>query len=222
MVKEYSPEELLPLSGIQHFSFCRRQWALIHIENQWHENTLTYEGRLLHEKVDDPYILESRGDIFISRSVPIVSYQLGLIGICDVIEFVKDSKGVYLPQKKNNYQPYPVEYKRGKPKHEPVDEIQLCAQAICLENMLSTEISTGYIYYGLTRHRETVIFSTKLRDLVYQISQEMHEYFSRKYIPKVKPSRSCRSCSLHEICQPEIMNKKESVSVYIQSYLENL
>lgn len=222
MLSEYTPEELLPLSGIQHFSFCRRQWALIHIENQWKENVYTFEGHLLHEKVDDPYISETRGDFFISRSVPIVSYNLGLNGICDLIEFVKDPNGVFINKKDATYIPYPVEYKRGKPKHDPVDEIQLCAQAICLESMLSTEISIGYIYYGLTRHREKILFSNELRNLVFAISHEMHDYFDRKYIPKVKPSKACRSCSLYEICQPELMNKKEKVSSYINSYLEGL
>lgn len=222
MHDEYSSEDLLPISGIQHFLFCRRQWALIHVENQWRENIFTYEGHLLHERVDDPFFSESRGDVFISRSVPVASYTLGLTGICDLVEFVKDRKGVFIAQKGEHYQPYPVEYKRGKPKHDPVDEVQLCAQAICLESMLSAQIPTGYIFYGQTRHREEVQLSQELRHLVFRLSDEMHEYYSRKHVPKVKISKACRSCSLHEICQPELLNKREKVSVYIQSYLRSL
>ena len=222
MTSEYTAEDLLPISGIQHFLFCRRQWALIHIENQWKENQFTAEGHILHEQVDDPYFTESRRNMFISRSVPVSSYRLGLTGICDVVEFMQDSNGVFLPQKESTYQPYPVEYKRGKPKREPVDEVQLCAQAICLEEMLSVSINEGAIYYGQTRHREPIRFTKELRLLVQKLSEEMHEYFTRKYTPKVKPTKACRSCSLNDICLPDILNKREKVSTYISNYLGDL
>jgi len=222
MTSEYTADDLLPISGIQHFMFCRRQWALIHVENQWQENQLTYEGHLLHEQVDDPFFSESRKNIFISRSVPVASYTLGLTGICDVVEFVQDINGAFLPQKGTNYQPFPIEYKRGKPKKDPVDEVQLCAQAMCLEEMLSIAVSQGAIYYGQTKHREPVAFTEDLRQLVRKLSLEMHGYYKRGYTPKVKPSKACRSCSLKEICLPDDLNKKDTVVSYIKNYLGEL
>jgi len=222
MTSEYTADDLLPISGIQHFMFCRRQWALIHVENQWQENQLTYEGHLLHEHVDDPFFSESRKNIFISRSVPVASYTLGLTGICDVVEFVQDINGAFLPQKGTNYQPFPIEYKRGKPKKDPVDEVQLCAQAMCLEEMLSISVTQGAIYYGQTRHREPVAFTEDLRQLVRKLSLEMHGYYKRGYTPKVKPSKACRSCSLKEICLPDVLNKKDTVVSYIKNYLGEL
>ncbi len=222
MEREYIQDELLPLSGIQHFLFCRRQWALIHLENQWRENFLTVEGRILHEQVDDPLFTESRQGRIISRAVPIASYTLGLVGRCDMVEFTLSPNGIELPGRKGYYQPSPIEYKRGKPKREPVDEVQLCAQAMCLEEMLSTEIPGGFIYYGLTRHREQVLFTNELRALVQELCLEMHNYFKRMYTPKVKKSKACRSCSLYDICIPSLQGKKESASVYISSYIESL
>ncbi|OQY88252.1 MAG: CRISPR-associated protein Cas4, partial [Anaerolineae bacterium UTCFX2] len=166
MTSEYSPDELLPLSGIQHFLFCRRQWALIHIEQQWKDNALTAEGRIMHNRADDPFFTETRNGVITTRSVPVVSYRLGLSGICDVVEFVTSPDGVKLPNRKGLYLPIPVEYKRGKPKRDPVDEAQVCAQAICLEEMLSTDIPRGYLFYGQTRHREEVELTSQLRTLV--------------------------------------------------------
>jgi len=222
MQREYTQDELLPLSGIQHFLFCRRQWALIHVENQWRDNFLTAEGRILHEQVDDPLFTESRQGRVISRAVPIASYTLGLVGRCDVVEFTLSSEGILLAGREGRYQPSPIEYKRGKPKHEPVDEVQLCAQAMCLEEMLSTEIPSGFIYYGLTRHRDQVLFTNELRTLVKELCLEMQGYFRRMYTPKVKKSKACRSCSLYDICIPTLHGKKESASAYISSYFEKL
>jgi len=128
---KYDPDDLLPLSGLQHFLFCRRQWALIHVERQWKENVLTAEGRIMHERADDPFFTESRKGVLIARAVPVASYTLGLSGICDVVEFTESQEGVALPGREGRYLAAPVEYKRGKPKQEPSDEAQLCAQAIC-------------------------------------------------------------------------------------------
>jgi CRISPR-associated protein Cas4 len=133
MTLEYTPDELLPLSGIQHFLFCRRQWALIHIEQQWQENALTAEGRIMHERVDDPFFTETRNGVITARAVPVASYRLGLAGVCDVVEFTQSSDGVKLPGRDVLYLAVPIEYKRGKPKRDPMDEAQLCAQAMCLE-----------------------------------------------------------------------------------------
>ncbi len=218
----YPPDEWLPLSGIQHFVFCRRQWALIHIEGQWAENALTAEGRLLHRRADEPFITEKRGDVLIARAVPVASPTLGFTGICDVVEFVRAAEGVQLPGQEGRWQPVPVEYKRGRKKHGPEDEAQLCAQAMCLEEMLLTEIPQGYIFYAQTRRREPVAFTPELRDLVRKAAQEMHQYFRRGYTPRVKPSKACRSCSLADICLPSLQNRRFTASAYIQKYLDDL
>jgi CRISPR-associated exonuclease Cas4 len=221
MKSEYTPDELLPLSGIQHFLFCRRQWALIHIEQQWKENVLTVEGKLLHKRADDPFFTETRKGVITARSVPVASYRLGLSGVCDVVEFTASPDGVQLPGHAGLYLPAPVEYKRGKEKHDHSDESQLCAQAICLEEMLSVAIPFGYLYYGETRHRVAVELNAELRNLVQAMSDEMHAYFKRGYTPRVKTSKACRSCSLADICLPELQDKVIAASKYIKQQIES-
>lgn len=221
MTTEYTADELLPLSGLQHFLFCRRQWALIHVERQWQENALTAEGRILHKRVDDPFFTESRKGVIIARAVPVASYQLGLSGVCDVVEFTEAAAGVKLPGREGLFQPAPVEYKRGKPKLESSDEAQLCAQAMCLEGMLATTIPTGYLYYGQTRRRVTVPLTPALRELVRQAAQEMHGYFKRGYTPHVKPFKGCRSCSLADVCLPNLQEKAMPASKYIRRQIES-
>jgi CRISPR-associated exonuclease Cas4 len=218
---EYTPDELLPLSGIQHFIFCRRQWALIHVERQWQENARTVEGKLLHKRTDDPFFTETRGSRIIARAVPIASYQLGLAGVCDVVEFNDSAQGVQLSGREGLYLPAPVEYKRGEPKPDPCDEAQLCAQAICLEEMLSVDIPLGYLYYGETRHRLEVPLSADLRRLVFDMSTEMHTYFKRGYTPRVRTSRACRACSLAEICLPDLQEKIVHASQYIREEIKS-
>jgi len=218
---EYTPDDLLPLSGIQHFLFCRRQWALIHIEQQWKENALTAEGRIMHQRADDPFFTEVRNGVITARSVPVASYRLGLSGICDVVEFTASPDGVKLPGRDGLYLAAPVEYKHGKEKRDPCDEAQLCAQAICLEEMLSVTIPRGYLYYGETRHRVEVELTAELRGLVRDMSEEMHAYFSRGYTPRVKTSKACRSCSLADICLPNLQEKVMPASKYIKQQIEN-
>lgn len=222
MKSDYTPDELLPLSGIQHFLFCRRQWALIHVERQWQENAFTAEGKLLHTRADDPFFTEVRSGSIIARSVPVASYTLGLAGVCDVVEFTESPEGVQLPGRTGLYLPAPVEYKRGKPKTDPCDKAQLCAQAICLEEMLSVSIPEGYLYYGETRHRLAVPLSIELRKLVAEMSTEMHAYFKRGYTPRVRTSKACHSCSLVDICLPSLQEKTEPVSGYIHNKLKEM
>lgn len=220
MKSEYTPDELRPLSGIQHFIFCRRQWALIHVERQWQENALTAEGRIMHRRADDPFFTEARKGVVLTRAVPIASYRLGLSGVCDVVEFTQSPDGVRLRGREGLYLPAPVEYKRGREKREPSDEAQLCAQAMCLEEMLAVSIPTGYLYYGQTRHRVAVELTDELRDLVRSISEEMHAYFRRGYTPRVKTSKACRSCSLADICLPVLQEKSLAASKYIEQQIE--
>lgn len=217
---EYTQDDLLPLSGIQHFLFCRRQWALIHVEQQWKENALTAEGRIMHQRADDPFFTETRKGVVIARSVPVASYRLGLSGVCDVVEFTASPDGVKLPNRDGLYLPSPIEYKRGREKRDHSDETQLCAQALCLEEMLSTTLPRGFLFYGETRRRVEIPFTVELRALVKEMSDEMHNYFSRGYTPRVKPSKACRSCSLADICLPVLQEKVIAASKYIKQNLE--
>mgnify|MGYP001168285909 FL=1 len=219
-MSEYHPEDRLQLSGIQHFVFCRRQWALIYVEQQWEENALTAEGRIMHDRADDPFFAEKRGDVIIARSVPVSSPTLGLTGICDVVEFTRSSEGIQLPGREGFYQATPIEYKRGRQKHDACDEAQLCAQAICLEEMLIASIPHGYVFYGQTRRRVQVTFTDELRALVRDAAREMHAYFQRGYTPRVKLTKACRSCSLAASCVPELQAKTLPASRYIKRYLE--
>jgi CRISPR-associated exonuclease Cas4 len=222
MKSEYTPDELLPLSGLQHFLFCRRQWALIHVERQWQDNALTAEGHIMHKRVDDPFFTETRKGVIIARAVPVASYALGLSGVCDVVEFSESPEGVQLAGRAGLFRPAPVEYKRGKPKSEPSDEAQLCAQAICLEEMLAVTIPTGYLYYGEMRHRLAVPLTPELRSLVHSAAEEMHGYFKRGYTPRVKPFKGCRSCSLADVCLPVLQEKVVPAARYIRQQIESL
>lgn len=216
----YAEEEYLLLSGIQHFGFCRRQWALIHIELQWQENLRTVEGRILHGKAHDGKLSEKRGGRLIIRSLQIASHRLGLTGVCDVVEFLSDENGIPLFGRRGRYQPMPVEYKRGAPKTNHCDVLQLCAQAICLEEMLACSIPKGCMYYGETRHRLEVNLDDELRKEVLTITQEMHELYRRRHTPKVKTGSFCRACSLRELCLPKLC-KAPPVSAYIAQRLED-
>jgi len=215
---EYKEEDFLLLSGIQHFVFCKRQWALIHIEQQWQENLRTIEGGILHERTHDNNMKESRGDLIISRGMGIFSSILGLTGTCDVVELHKFPDGVHIFGREGRYKPIPVEYKKGKPKGDESDILQLCAQAMCLEEMMLCEIPEAFMFYGETRHRLRVVLDESLREHVRVIAKEMHELYGRRYTPKVKPSKSCKACSLSELCVPKLC-KNPSVSYYIKKNL---
>jgi CRISPR-associated exonuclease Cas4 len=218
---DYPPEAWLPLSGIQHFIFCRRQWALIHVERQWQENALTAEGRIMHQRADDPFFTEKRKDVIIARSVPVSSPALGLTGICDVVEFTRSPDGVQLPGREGRFLAAPIEYKRGKAKSDRSDEAQLCAQAMCLETMLAISIPAGFLYYGQTRRRVPVDLTDDLRQLVQKAAREMHDYFDRGYTPRVKPFKGCRACSLVDICLPNLQDKIMPASAYIELQIES-
>lgn len=214
----HNEDDYLLLSGIQHFTFCRRQWALIHIEQEWQENLRTVEGSRLHKKVHGEPLFEKRGDLLTVRGLPVSSSELGFSGACDVVEFHRDENGIRLSGKKERYQPVPVEYKRGEPKTDHSDMLQLCAQAMCLEEMLACAILSGYLYYGETRHRIEVQLSTELRNEVRSAAAEMHAMYKRRYTPKVKTGGFCRACSLRDLCLPKLCNVK-SVAEYIAQNL---
>ena len=221
MISTYNDDDLLSLSGIQHFAFCQRQWALIHIEKQWSENLRTVEGKQLHERVDNPDFFEARGGILTARSVPLSSYTLGFYGVSDIVEFYAvEENGIVLNGHEGNWHPVPVEYKRGKPKKDIIDEVQLCAQAMCLEEILCTNIDYGYLFYGETKHRTKVLFEGGLRNQVQELSEQMHSLFDKQYTPiAVSTDKNCKSCSLVDVCLPKLGVKQASVSSYIKKYL---
>ena len=215
---EYREEEYLQLSGIQHFVFCRRQWALAYLEQQWVENERTADGRIMHRNVHDSSFREKRGDLLIVRGMKVSSARLGLSGECDAVEFRRSPKGVPIFGQEGTYTVTPVEYKRGKPKEDECDIAQLTAQAMCLEEMFSTQIPEGALFYGETKRREIVEITEELRSEVREMFQEMHQYYERRYTPKVKMGKNCTSCSLKELCMPRLA-KTGSVKNYMDQVL---
>ena len=214
----FQEEDFLQLSGIQHFEFCRRQWALAYIEMQWQENVRTVEGKILHEKAHDAGMKEKRGDLLVVRALPIHSREMGVSGECDVVEFHRCEDGIRLHGHRGNFSVYPIEYKKGKPKITEEDKLQLAAQAMCLEEMFSTQIPEGALFYGETKRREIVEITEELRSEVKEMFQEMHQYYERQYTPKVKTGKGCTSCSLKELCMPRL-GKTGSVKNYMDQVL---
>lgn len=208
-------DDYLMLSGIQHFQFCKRQWAIIHVEQQWEESVRTIEGQYIHRNADQPQVREKRGDKLIVRAMPVKSASLKITGICDVVEFVRNDSGVEINNAEGKYIAYPVEYKRGKPKMNDEDVLQLTAQAICLEEMLLCDIDLGYLFYDEIKHRVEVRLTADLKDKVKLIVDEMQNYYRRRHTPIVKTGSFCRSCSLQNMCLPELMNKRT-----VKSYVE--
>ena len=216
---EYREDDFLMLSGIQHFIFCRRQWALIHIEQQWKENEHTIVGELLHKKAHDPYLAEKRGDVMISRALPVYSRSMGVSGECDIVEFHRAEDGIGLHGHRGLFRVFPVEYKKGSPKESEADILQLTAQAMCLEEMLCCSVPEGALYYGETRRRTLVRFSPELRRQVQSAAEEMHQLFRRGHTPKARPGKFCGACSLKELCLPQLI-RRESVSDYLNRAME--
>ncbi len=207
-------EEYLMISGLQHFDFCRRQWALIHIEQLWEENALTVEGHLIHRICDDGSQNEKRNNIITMRALRVNSHELGLSGICDVVEFYESDDGIELNDYIGKWQPVPVEYKHGHSKVIDADRLQLCAQGMALEEMFVCSIQFGFMFYHETRRREKVEFNEDLRDKVRKMSKEMHNFYCRGWTPSVRITKKCKNCSLSDLCLPELDNKR-NVALYI-------
>lgn len=217
---EYKEEDYLALSGIQHFEFCRRQWALIHIEQQWAENLRTVEGNIFHKNAHEGSFTEKRNHIITTRGMRVFSSSMGISGVCDIVEFHRDDKkGISIFGREGKYCVYPVEYKRGEPKVEDMDILQLVAQSMCLEEMLCCSVEQGFLYYGKTRHRISIEVTDGLREKVRSDFTEMHQYYNRRYTPKVKRKKQCNACSLKEICLP-VLCKNISAESYIASRIK--
>ncbi|MGV8057023.1 MAG: CRISPR-associated protein Cas4 [Smithellaceae bacterium] len=207
----YDIDDLIMLSALQHYAFCPRQCALIHLEQVWLENRLTAEGRVMHEHVHDEGN-ESRGDVRIERGVSLRSLALGLIGKADVVEYHGQADG--------RWRTFPVEYKRGKPKPDHIDKIQLCAQALCLEEMQNVHISSGALFYGKTRRRLDVKFDESLRRETQEAARLTHELIESGQTPKPVYAKRCESCSLMAECMPKTIQKKRSVESYLKRMLD--
>ncbi|MDR3792285.1 MAG: CRISPR-associated protein Cas4 [Terracidiphilus sp.] len=201
----YDEEDLLPLSGLQHLSFCPRRWALVHLERQWADNTQTAEGELLHERAHSAAV-ESRPGVLIRRTLPLRSLRLGLSGQADVVEFLPcagDERGIVLPRRKGVWRPLPIEYKRSRDRHgEWAYRIQLCAQALCLEEMLGIPVAEGAIFDGQRKRRDVILFDDALRERVASLAAQMHSLFEAARTPPPDYSKKCEGCSMKNLCAP--------------------
>jgi len=206
------------ISGIQHFVFCKRQWALIHIEKLWDENYFTIDGQIKHERVDDYSSSITRNGVHEIRALPVSSAELGVSGQCDVVEFRPTKNGVFIPRLNDSFSILPIEYKRGRPKNDLSDKLQLMTQAMCLEDMLLTRIERGALFYFETRRRDDVTLSEELRNQARKIVSEMHRWFDSGTTPKVRKTAKCKRCSLANLCIPEL-EACEPVSEYIMRSL---
>ncbi len=220
----YSEDDLLPISGLQHLRFCERQWGLIHLEQQWEENRLTAEGRLLHDRTHESGT-EARPGLVAARGLHLRSLRLGLTGQADVVEFrVLEDGGagaVRLADRNGWWRPFPVEYKRGRPKPDSCDEIQLCAQALCLEEMLGATIEDGALFYGKDRRRTAVAFDGELRAQTEALARRMHELYAARVTPPAKYAKKCESCSLYDRCLPRMVSKPGAVKRYLARALRD-
>ena len=207
----YAEEDLLPVSALQHLVFCERQCALIHLEHVWTENLFTAKGRILHERVDKGGEA-ARGEVQIRYGLQLRALELGLFGRADAVEFYRDPENG-----ENAWQPYPVEYKRGQPKSDDCDKVQLCAQALCLEEMLGPEISAGALFYGKIRRRQEVCFDEKLREKTKDAAKRLHKLINEGQTPPAVFTPKCRSCSLVEQCMPKGMSKRP-----VKEYLDEM
>ncbi len=216
----YTEDQMLMLSGIQHYVFCPRQWALIYLDQQWKDNVLTLEGHLLHSRVDDPTTRILNNGVVTLRRVSVASHSLGLYGICDAVELIPvadNQKGILHPRYGGPFLPIPIEYKHGHTKVEHSDRLQVVAQAMSLEEMYDVEIPEGYIFYWETRRRERVIIDEPMRKLADEMSHEMHNIFDSKLLPSAEAGAKCKRCSLVDLCLPNL--NSHGASGYLRSNL---
>jgi CRISPR-associated exonuclease Cas4 len=221
----YSEEDLLSLSGLQHLAFCDRRWALIHLEQQWEENLFTAEGKLLHEKAHSAEV-ESRPDALIRRALPLRSFRLGLSGQADIVEFLPcdpGEPGIAMPRRNGLWRPYPVEYKRTRDKYGSVAyRIQLCAQALCLEEMLQVPVPAGAVFDGKARRREEVPFDPALRGQVESYAAQMHQILQSRKTPRAVYAKKCEGCSMKPICLPSQVESTSASRYLARAVAANL
>jgi CRISPR-associated exonuclease Cas4 len=207
-------DETIALSALQHYLFCPRQCALIHVEQIWSENVYTAEGRVLHEQADKPGA-ENRRGVRTVTAMPLSNAALGISGVADVVEF-------HQPEGERIERVYPVEYKRGKPKAHRADEVQLCAQALCLEFMLKQSIDEGALFYGRTRRRRVVPIDAELRALTISTIEAVHAMMRDGRTPAASYEASrCDSCSLIDDCRPQMLGRHASAKAWFEAQLED-
>lgn len=220
----YTDDELLPISGLAHLEFCARRCALVHLEGLWGENLQTAQGRLLHQRVHEAPS-GMAGAIRVARGLRLRSSELGLSGVADVVEFhpldETDEGGAVLPGRAGCWRPYPVEYKRGRRKSERSYFVQLCAQALCLEEMLETDVPAGALYHGKSRNRQTVDFDAPLRETTRQRAQQFHELIAQANIPVAEYGAKCRFCSLNGQCLPKLPRSRSALH-YVARTIDDL
>lgn len=217
----YAEEDFRMISELQHFAFCRRQWALIHLEQEWSDNFLTAQGNIIHRRAHTENCAEKRSRLLTVRGLRVFSPTLGVSGQCDVVEFTQTDEGedgAILQGRTGKWKIRPVEYKRGRMKADVCDALQLCCQAMCLEEMMGYPILCGSIYYFDARHRTEIAFDATLRKQVADSCREIHAYARRQYIPRVKVTAKCKSCSLKDVCLPKLQGHP-SVNAYYQERL---
>jgi len=212
-------KDYLQINLIQHFAFCKRQWGLIALEQVWAENEDTVLGQFVHRNVDDEFYREKRRDSIFVRSMPISSQKLMLNGIADLVEYRKSKDGISLENYEGKWQPFIVEYKKGKPKKDDCDVLQLTAQVICLEEMTGARIDRSAIYYKSINKRVSVEITHALRERVIECANEMHWFYERKQTPKAERGKNCSRCSLKELCVPRLTTHKKSVQNYIDEHI---
>ncbi|MFY9725484.1 MAG: CRISPR-associated protein Cas4 [Bryobacteraceae bacterium] len=220
----YAEEDLLPLSGLQHLTFCERRWALIHLERQWEENLFTAEGEVLHEKAHSADI-ESRPEVLVRRTLALHSFRLGLSGQADVVEFLPcapQQSGIVMPRRKGLWRPYPIEYKRSRGRLGPAYKIQLCAQALCLEEMLGTPVERGAIFDGRARRRVEVMFDAALRGQVEQAAERMHAIQESRKTPPPVYEKKCEGCSMKPVCLPTVAGPASAARYLRRAVAANL
>ena len=210
----FTEDDLLPISALQHLLFCERQCALIHVEGLWADNVLTVEGTHMHRRSDEGAD-EKRDGVRIVRALPLRSLRLGLAGRADVVEFHRGEPGAA-------WAPFPVEYKRGRAKRERCDQVQLCAQALCLEEMLGVEIPAGALFYGQTRRREDVAFDAPLRADTGRAVERLREMVSGGITPRARREPKCERCSLIDLCLPDAVSPGRSAVRYLERSLAAL
>jgi CRISPR-associated exonuclease Cas4 len=202
--------DLIPISALQHYLYCPRQCALIHVERQWAESRHTVEGRLLHERADQPQA-QRRKQVRTVTAMPLVSLQLGITGVADVVEFHREGAVE---------RAFPVEYKRGRPKAHRADEVQLCAQALCIEQMMGTSVPSGAVFYGVSRRRKHVCFDEALRALTRQTIVDTRMMIAAAATPSATYDRQrCDACSLIDICQPRWLCRAQNVDGWLKQHL---
>jgi len=221
----YDEDELLPISALQHLVFCPRQCALIHIEGLWAENLLTAQGREIHDRAHEAETTTREG-VRICRGLYLRSLRLGLSGKADVVELHRceeeDASGVPFEGLPGRWRVFPVEYKRGRPKPDICDEVQLCAQAICLEEMLGASVPAGAIFYGQPRRRTEIVFTESLRRDTERLALHLHEFIAAGVTPPARYARKCKGCSMASLCLPETAGSRRSARQYLQDAIAHV